>query len=91
MSLTDLLFQSLTEDVDLGPEGPCKNYDPELFFPLNQSSYEQAKAICSTCPSQAECFLLGADTSERRSGVYGGQLFLRGRAQEGVITREPKY
>lgn len=52
----------------------CAQADPELWFPDGDHTISQgqkAKAICRTCPVQAEC-LEEALTSGERFGVWGG-------------------
>ena len=56
---------------------PCRREDPELFFAESPHDVEVAKALCLTCPVQAEC-LAGALERREPWGVWGGQLFLQG-------------
>lgn len=54
----------------------CRSTDPELFFPVGTTGpavdqIDSAKAVCSTCPSQAPC-LDFALTTNQDSGVWGG-------------------
>lgn len=59
--------------------GRCRDLDPELFFPpVEFESTEQrharesaAKAVCGSCPVQAEC-LEWALSNHERLGVWGG-------------------
>jgi WhiB family redox-sensing transcriptional regulator len=55
---------------------PCTD-DPDLFFAESPADVEYAKALCRTCPLQAEC-LSGALQRSEPWGVWGGELFLRG-------------
>jgi WhiB family redox-sensing transcriptional regulator len=48
----------------------CREADPELFFPDGAVQSAQAKAVCATCPVQAEC-LRWALSSGERYGVWG--------------------
>jgi WhiB family redox-sensing transcriptional regulator len=57
-------------------QGPCRDHDSELFFPLGQSAQakadtRQAKAICAGCPLSEGC--LGyALANDIRHGIWGG-------------------
>ena len=55
---------------------PCTD-DPDLFFAESPDDVEYAKALCRTCPRQADC-LSGALERAEPWGVWGGELFLRG-------------
>lgn len=54
-------------------EAECRNYDPELFFPLGDKEHgaevEEAKAVCRSCPISEECL---QDNIESPFGIYGG-------------------
>ena len=54
-----------------------------LFFSEDQAEILEAKAICQTCPLRLSC-LEGAQERGEPWGVWGGQLFDRGR----VIDRK---
>lgn len=59
---------------------PCRQTDPELFFPpigANKKQIEVAKAICARCHIQSECldYALGI----RLAGVWGGHTNLERR------------
>jgi len=54
-----------------------------LFFSEEQTEIFEAKAICQTCPLRLPC-LEGAIDRGEPWGVWGGQLFDRGR----VIDRK---
>jgi WhiB family redox-sensing transcriptional regulator len=48
----------------------CIGADPDLFFPVTARDEAEAKAICSRCPSRAEC--LGYATGRPLLGIWGG-------------------
>ncbi|WP_210115468.1 WhiB family transcriptional regulator [Mycobacterium sp. DL99] len=52
-------------------EAPCKESDPEAWFPEKGGSAREAKAICGTCPVKAPCLQWALDRDER-FGIYGG-------------------
>ena len=52
----------------------------DLFFSEELSEISAAKRICAECPVIAEC-LEGALLRKEPCGVWGGQLFERGRVQ----------
>lgn len=65
---------------------PCKDADPETFFPYAgpengrtqetaDALLEQARRICSGCSVAAQC-LEGAIERDERFGVWGGRDFL---------------
>lgn len=58
-------------------EIPCREYDPQLWFAERPEPVELAKALCGTCPLQAEC-LAGALERHEPWGVWGGQLIVDG-------------
>jgi WhiB family redox-sensing transcriptional regulator len=56
--------------------GPCRDEDPETFFPIGSTGpaavqIQQAKAICAACPVTAECLSWALDVGEDH-GVWGG-------------------
>lgn len=60
----------------------CRNYDPELFFPvsaedtaLGQAQRAEAKAVCASCPVRRECLAFALDTEDPRYpfGIFGGR------------------
>jgi WhiB family redox-sensing transcriptional regulator len=79
MSSTLLDAPAGSRTVEAGdPERlPCRREDPELFFAESPHDVEVAKALCTSCPVQAEC-LAGALERREPWGVWGGQLFLQG-------------
>ena len=52
-----------------------------LFFSEDPAEIAQAKALCQTCPLREAC-LEGAVRRREPVGVWGGQLFDRGRVIE---------
>ena len=59
------------EDQAWHDDALCAETGPELFFPEEGESYEDAKTICRRCPVQDECL----DYALRHSiefGVWGG-------------------
>jgi WhiB family redox-sensing transcriptional regulator len=61
-----------------GHEQPCRVYDPELWFADSPADLERAKALCRGCPVRAAC-LTAALVRGEYSGVWGGEIFHRGR------------
>lgn len=62
--------------MDWRHHGPCKDEDPELFFPIGNSGpalkqIEQAKSVCRRCPVTEAC-LKWALESGQDAGVWGG-------------------
>ena len=51
---------------------------PEQFFSEDPRELEQAKVLCRVCPLRAHC-LAGALDRREPWGVWGGELFDRGR------------
>lgn len=62
---------------------PCLTGDPETWFAESPDVLEHAKSLCGPCPLRAVC-LQGALERGEPWGVWGGELFDRGR----VITRK---
>lgn len=58
-------------DFLAGVTPPCRNVDPEIFFPLPTQSADDAKAVCHTCPVEAECAQWAIVTGQDY-GIYGG-------------------
>src|SRR5260370_37903527 len=56
---------------------PCMD-DPDLFFGESPADVEAAKAMCRGCPIRLAC-LSGARERREPWGVWGGELFLRGK------------
>ncbi len=72
----------LTEPVEAWQQrAACIGLDPDVFHPSfvgrrQAQAYRTAKAICASCPVQAECltYALTVEGAERlgRHGVWGG-------------------
>lgn len=71
--------------LDLAGAGaiPCVTGDPETWFAEQPEVLEHAKALCGPCPLREMC-LQGALERGEPWGVWGGELFDRGR----VIPRK---
>lgn len=59
-------------------ELPCQIHDRELWFADEPARLERAKQLCTGCPAQYGC-LTGAIERREHAGVWGGQIFDRGR------------
>jgi WhiB family redox-sensing transcriptional regulator len=59
-------------------ELPCQQHDPELWFAEASTDLERAKALCSACPVRLTCLAVAVDR-QAYAGVWGGQIFERGR------------
>jgi WhiB family transcriptional regulator, redox-sensing transcriptional regulator len=64
------------EAADWRSQGACLSADPDLFFPISpggasQRQVRRAKAVCATCPVQAECLAFAVETRQVH-GVWGG-------------------
>ena len=64
--------------VTTGEGIPCRESDAELWFADTPEGVEFAKALCGTCPARREC-RSGALHRREPWGVWGGELFVRGR------------
>lgn len=62
---------------------PCHNGDADLWFAESPAELEEAKALCAVCPVRGAC-LTGALDRAEPWGVWGGEIFERGR----VIPRK---
>jgi len=69
-----------------GSDIPCREYDAELWFAESPADVEFAKALCGACPLRDEC-LASALEREEPWGVWGGELFVRGRV---VAHKRPR-
>ncbi len=49
----------------------CKGIDPEVFYPIAEDDYEEAKSICSECPVRLACLEYALAVRER-DGIWGG-------------------
>ena len=53
-------------------DAACRGMDPELFFPERGASpadYEEARAVCATCPVRQECAEYAVP---EKHGIWGG-------------------
>lgn len=57
---------------------PCQVHDEDLWFADEPAQLERAKQLCTSCPVLQGC-LAGAVQREEVAGVWGGQIFDRGR------------
>jgi WhiB family transcriptional regulator, redox-sensing transcriptional regulator len=64
----------------------CREYDAELWFAESPADVEFAKALCGDCPRRNECLASALDREEPW-GVWGGELFVRGRV---VARKRPR-
>lgn len=62
----------------VAPELPCQRHDPELWFAEAPADLERAKALCVACPVRLTCLAIAVEGREY-AGVWGGQIFDRGR------------
>jgi len=56
------------------PEGvrpPCRDVDPELFFPVGDHYDDKARAVCHRCPVEEACGQWAMDTGQE-FGLWGG-------------------
>lgn len=68
--------QLLNREYDWRDDAACRQYDPEMWFPVGSSAAareqeDAAKRICGGCPVRSEC-LDWAIESGQSSGVWGG-------------------
>ncbi|MBW8827233.1 MAG: WhiB family transcriptional regulator [Acidobacteria bacterium] len=52
-------------------KGACRGIDPQVFYPAEDDSAEEAKEICGLCVVRQAC-LEHALTSREKEGVWGG-------------------
>jgi WhiB family transcriptional regulator, redox-sensing transcriptional regulator len=64
--------------IELTSPVPCRDGDPRLWFAEDPEDLELAKAHCRSCPLQVAC-LAGAIERREPCGVWGGEIFDRGR------------
>jgi WhiB family redox-sensing transcriptional regulator len=84
-AVSDLIAVSTGSDLDGLTESlvpPCSDA-PDQFFSERPDDLEQAKLLCRVCPIREAC-LEGALARREPWGVWGGQVFDRGR----VITHK---
>ena len=73
---TGLMVAGSRAVLPVGLDLPCIQ-DPELFFAESPQDVEQAKAMCRGCRARLAC-LAGALERREPSGVWGGELLMRG-------------
>jgi WhiB family transcriptional regulator, redox-sensing transcriptional regulator len=64
-------------DSDWRHRAACRDFDPELFFPVGTTGpalaqVREAKAICARCPVVAQCLAWALETGQQY-GVWGGK------------------
>ena len=64
--------------IELDKPVPCRDGDSRLWFAEDPEDLELAKAHCRSCPLRAAC-LAGAIERREPCGVWGGEIFDRGR------------
>lgn len=62
---------------DWSEEANCRDEDPELFFPLGESTPHQlqiseARRVCQTCPVSEACLAFALST-RAEYGMWGGK------------------
>ncbi|MBO0849469.1 MAG: WhiB family transcriptional regulator [Pseudonocardia sp.] len=73
----DLSLSAVTPEAPL----PCRTADANLWFAEFPQQLARAQALCYQCPIRSECLEIALRRREPW-GVWGGQIFDRGR----VIT-----
>jgi WhiB family redox-sensing transcriptional regulator len=84
-STTGLMVAGSRAALPVGLDLPCTQ-DPELFFAESPQHVEQAKAMCRGCRARLVC-LAGALERREPSGVWGGELLVRGSVVPGKRPR----
>lgn len=59
-------------DEDWRDDAECLGEDPDIFFPTQGESTDQARAICARCPVAAECLDFALAGGEK-FGIWGGK------------------
>jgi WhiB family redox-sensing transcriptional regulator len=72
--LGGLLAGAPAADVTL----PCRTDDADLWFAERPDQLNRARALCQGCPIRQQC-LAGALERREPWGVWGGEIFERGR------------
>ena len=57
---------------------PCRSADADLWFAERPDQLGRAQALCRGCPARQRC-LAGALDRREPWGVWGGEIFERGR------------
>lgn len=81
----DLRWHDRPETVVAAAQLPCRNADPELWFSAVPEDIAAARGRCGECPIRARCLELALERREPW-GVWGGELFERGR-----IVKPPRF
>jgi|EBPBio282013_DNA_FD.fasta_scaffold02955_6 WhiB family redox-sensing transcriptional regulator len=81
MTLDIVLALGMADDLDVST--PCRSYDPDLWFAETPDQVALAQELCGGCALRAAC-LAGALERREPWGVWGGELFERGR----VVARK---
>lgn len=58
---------------DLGGIGPCRDVDPDLFFPgeaLEETRAQELASLCGTCPVAEQCLEFALSRTE--VGIWAG-------------------
>lgn len=69
-----MLAAAPSADVQL----PCRGEDADLWFAERPVQLDRAQALCQQCPIRQQC-LAGALERREPWGVWGGEIFERGR------------
>jgi WhiB family redox-sensing transcriptional regulator len=82
--------------VDWRNNAACRSQDPELFFPVGTTDralaqLERAKAVCRTCPVQAQCleWAMHSEPIGQEAGVCAGHSESERRALKRRAARTP--
>lgn len=72
----------------------CRDYDPELFFPIGHSGPATAQAreaieVCFACPVRSQC--LDYALSQPVQGVWGGTTDIQRSKKRALARLEPWY
>lgn len=65
------MIDSLIGLPDWHLDAACRGMNPDLFFPERGGSARRAKAVCASCPVQADCLEWALDIGAR-FGIWGG-------------------
>lgn len=78
MSRSGPVYETSSAHVpDWRDKAECRNYDPELFFPVGQSGFrvtaqiEEAKAVCADCRVFDKCREVSLERREH-GGIWAG-------------------
>lgn len=69
------MFQIIAAHTDWMDHGACRDEDPDLHFPIGETSkadrrqITEAKQVCATCPVLEQCREFGMDEPH---GIWGG-------------------